>query len=593
MNNKVGLKARVQKVGSTLSGMVMPNIGAFIAWGIITALFIPSGWFPNSTFNQLVSPMLTYLLPLLIGFTGGSMIYDGHRGGVVGAIATIGVIAGADIPMFLGAMIMGPLGGYVIKKWDQIVQPKIRQGFEMLVNNFSAGILGGILALLGIVAIGPLVTGLSNVLQAGVNWIIAANLLPLANIFIEPAKILFLNNAINQGILTPLGVQQAADAGKSILFLLEPNPGPGIGVLLAFMFFGKGAAKASAPGAAIIQFFGGIHEIYFPYVLSKPALLLAVIAGGVSGTATFQLLHVGLKATPSPGSIFAILLMTPKGIGNFAGVLAGVFVAAVVSFIIASIILGRSKDDIDLAAAQAANKARKAESKGLAVAGEEAAAPVATGDFSNVKQVIFACEAGMGSSAMGASLLRNRVKEAGLDIPVTNLAIRNLKAGADTLVVTQNELAEMASTKAPDATRVAVENFLNSPKYDEIIDNLTAVKNGTYKTEAAAEVTPEPAFAAKAGVNWSVVKNIHFVNDGQHLGSTTMAAAELVTRVADVTVASTLLPDFADDATSLAVVTADVAAKLGDYKQAQVMTVNSIMSEQVWQEIAKGLKGEA
>lgn len=597
MNNKVGLKARVQKVGSTLSGMVMPNIGAFIAWGIITALFIPSGWFPNSTFNELVSPMLTYLLPLLIGFTGGSMIYDGHRGGVVGAIATVGVIAGADIPMFLGAMIMGPLGGYVIKKWDQIVQPKIRQGFEMLVNNFSAGILGGILALIGIVAIGPLVTGLSNVLQAGVNWIIAANLLPLANVFIEPAKILFLNNAINQGILTPLGVQQAADAGKSILFLLEPNPGPGIGVLLAFMFFGKGAAKASAPGAAIIQFFGGIHEIYFPYVLSKPALLLAVIAGGVSGTATFQLLHVGLKATASPGSIFAILLMTPKGIGNFVGVLTGILVAAVVSFVIAAIILGRSKDDIDLAAAQAANKARKAESKGLAVEGEEAA-PAVAGDFSNVKQVIFACEAGMGSSAMGASLLRNRVKEAGLDIPVTNLAIRNLKAGADTLVVTQNELAEMASTKAPDATRVAVENFLNSPKYDEIIDNLTAVKNGTYKTEAAAEAAPaapavEATPAAQDGVNWSAVKHIHFVNDGQHLGSTTMAAAELVTRVADVTVATTLLPDFADDAASLAVVTADVAAKLGDYKQAQVMTVDSIMSEQVWQEIAKGLKGEA
>lgn len=271
-NQNKDFRVKIQRFGSYLSGMIMPNIGAFIAWGIITALFIPTGWLPNKHLAELVGPMITYLLPLLIGYTGGKMVYDG-RGGVVGATATMGVIVGADIPMFLGAMIMGPLGGYLIKKVDQYLQPKVKQGFEMLVNNFSAGILGGILTIIAFKAIGPTVVGLNHVLASGVQAIVDAKLLPLANIFIEPAKVLFLNNAINHGILSPLGTEQASETGKSILFLLETNPGPGLGILLAFMFFGKGTAKQTSPGAAIIHFFGGIHEIYFPYILMKPLLI--------------------------------------------------------------------------------------------------------------------------------------------------------------------------------------------------------------------------------------------------------------------------------------------------------------------------------
>lgn len=276
-NNK-GFRVKIQRFGSHLSGMVMPNIGAFIAWGIITALFIPSGYFPNESFAQLVDPMIKYLLPLLIGYTGGKMVYD-VRGGVVGAIATMGVIVGSDIPMFLGAMIMGPLGGYLIKKVDDLFRGKVKAGFEMLVNNFSAGILGAIITLLALKFVGPLVEALSQMLSSGVEFIVDANLLPLASILIEPAKVLFLNNAINQGILGPIGVDQAKEVGKSILFLLEANPGPGLGVLLAYSIFGKGTSKQTAPGAAIIHFLGGIHEIYFPYILMKPAMLLAVIGG--------------------------------------------------------------------------------------------------------------------------------------------------------------------------------------------------------------------------------------------------------------------------------------------------------------------------
>ncbi|PTR46574.1 PTS mannitol transporter subunit IICB [Geobacillus thermodenitrificans] len=473
--NETGFRVKIQRFGSYLSGMIMPNIGAFIAWGLITALFIPTGWWPNETFAKLVGPMITYLLPLLIGYTGGKMIYD-VRGGVVGATATMGVIVGSEIPMFLGAMIMGPLGGYVMKKVDALFQGKVKQGFEMLVNNFSAGIIGTLLTLLAFKGIGPVVTAISKTLASGVEKIIDWHLLPLASIFIEPGKVLFLNNAINHGILSPLGVEQAAQTGKSILFLLETNPGPGLGILLAYCLFGKGMAKQSAPGAAIIHFLGGIHEIYFPYILMRPILMLAVIAGGVSGVFTFTVLHAGLVAVPSPGSIFALLAMTPKG--NYFSVLAGVFVATAVSFLVASICLKTAKqneEEEDLT--KAAEKMEQLKGKKSQVAAtlqqkdEAASAGVASAVPDRVKKIVFACDAGMGSSAMGASILRNKVQKAGLSIEVTNTAINQLPADAD-IVITHQNLTDRAKAKLPNAYHVSVENFLNSPKYDELIEQL-------------------------------------------------------------------------------------------------------------------------
>jgi mannitol PTS system EIICBA or EIICB component len=464
--NQSSLRVRIQRFGSYLSGMIMPNIGAFIAWGIITALFIPKGWLPNETFAKLVGPMITYLLPLLIGYTGGKMIYD-VRGGVVGATATMGVIVGSNIPMFLGAMIMGPLGGYLIKKFDQLIQGKVKQGFEMLVNNFSAGIIGGLLTLAAFKGVGPVVSGISKMLAAGVEKIVDLHLLPLANIFIEPGKVLFLNNAINHGILSPLGIEQAAKTGKSILFLLETNPGPGLGILLAYWLFGKGMAKQSAPGAVIIHFLGGIHEIYFPYILMRPILILAAMAGGVSGVFTFTIFDAGLVAVPSPGSIVALLAMTPKG--NYLGVLAGVFVAAAVSFFVASIFLKSAKNNEEEDLTRATEKMQQLKGKKSDVAAvlkkEEEAVPA------KVKKIVFACDAGMGSSAMGASILRNKVQKAGLDIEVTNTAINQLPADAD-IVITHKNLTDRAKEKLPNAFHVSVENFLSSPKYDELIEML-------------------------------------------------------------------------------------------------------------------------
>ena len=265
------MKNSVQRFGKFLSAMVMPNIGALIAFGFLAALFIDTGWIPNEGFNSLVSPMLTYLIPILIASTGGRMV-GGDRGRVVGAIAVIGAImSDTSITMLMAAMVMGPLAGFCIKKFDQLMEGRMPAGFEMLINNFSAGIIGMLLAMLGYIAIGPLMSAILAVLSAGVSILVEHGLLPLVSIFIEPAKVLFLNNAINHGIFTPLATEQAAEFGKSIMYMLEPNPGPGLGVLLAYMFFCKDkTTKDSAPGAVIIHLLGGIHEIYFPYILMNP-----------------------------------------------------------------------------------------------------------------------------------------------------------------------------------------------------------------------------------------------------------------------------------------------------------------------------------
>lgn len=450
-----GTKEGIQKFGRFLSGMVMPNIGAFIAWGLITALFIPTGWTPNEKLSALVGPMILYLLPLLIGYTGGKLV-AGTRGGVIGAVATMGVVVGVDIPMFIGAMIMGPVGGYVIKKFDEAIEGKVASGFEMLVNNFSAGIIGMILALVAYLGIGPVVLGLNNVLKSGVEIIVNAGLLPLSSLFIEPGKILFLNNAINHGVLGPLGVQEAKELGKSIFFLLETNPGPGLGILLAYWVFSKGMVKQSAPGAIIIHFLGGIHEIYFPYVLMNPILVLAVMAGGASGVLTFSIFGSGLVATPSPGSIFALLAMTPKG--GFIGVILGVIVSTAVSFLVASFFIKRKSDNMAEEELESARE-RVKELKGKKIK-------------QSVKKIVFACDAGMGSSAMGASTLRNKLEKAGINIEVVNSAIDQIPQDAD-IVISHNRLTQRAKSSAPNAEHISIENFIGSPVYDELVERLS------------------------------------------------------------------------------------------------------------------------
>ncbi|EFP60909.1 PTS mannitol transporter subunit IICBA [Erysipelotrichaceae bacterium AF15-26LB] len=453
------MKENVQRFGRFLSGMVMPNIAVFIAWGFITALFIPTGWLPNETLAQMVAPMQRFLLPTLIAYTGGKMVYD-VRGGVVGAAAAIGILAGTEDPMFIGAMIAGPLGGWLMKKVDRLFEGKIPAGFEMLVNNFSAGILGALLAVFGCLAIEPLCVGIKDVLVVCVDFLVKRSLLPLTSLFVEPAKILFLNNAINHGVFTPLGMDQVAEAGKSIFFLIEANPGPGLGLLLAYSFFGKGAAKSSAPSAVIIHFLGGIHEIYFPYVLMNPLTVLAVMAGGMSGVFINSVFNSGLVSAASPGSIIAILGMCAKD--SYIGVILSVVVAAAVSFIIASFILKFSNKNTDAAAleeASAAISSMKKEAKGTKPSG-------------TLSKIVFACDAGMGSSAMGATTLTKKLNAAGMNVTVEHFALDDVPKDTE-VIVTHKSLVERAKSRCPHAMIFPITNFMGGKEYDEIVAELT------------------------------------------------------------------------------------------------------------------------
>ena len=235
-----------------------------------------------------------------------------------------------------------------------------------------------------------------------------------------------MNNAINHGIFTPLATAQVLEHGKSILYMLEANPGPGLGVLLAYMFFCKDkTTKDSAPSAVIIHLFGGIHEIYFPYVLMNPMVIIAPIVGNIAAIFWFTITGAGLAGPASPGSIIAFMMMAPGS--DTLIVLTGVLIAAGVSFAIATPII-KMAGSKSLEDAQKEVATRKAQSKGET--------PSFTGlEKTNVKKIIFACDAGMGSSAMGATKFRNRIKAQRPEIVVKNTSVDNIPTDCDIAVV--------------------------------------------------------------------------------------------------------------------------------------------------------------
>jgi PTS system mannitol-specific IIC component len=523
------MKNKVQQFGKFLSGMVMPNIGALIAFGFLAAFFIDTGWFPNEGFNSIVGPMLSYLIPVLIAFTGGRMV-GGERGGVCGAIAVMGAImSNPDITMLMAAMVMGPLGGWCIKMFDKFMENRMPAGFEMLINNFSVGIIGMLLAMLGYVLVGPIMSAILAVLAAGVSMLIENALLPFISIFIEPAKVLFLNNAINHGIFTPLATEQAMEAGKSILYMLETNPGPGLGVLLSYMFFCKDkTTRQSAPGAVIIQLLGGIHEIYFPYILMNPIIIIAPILGNMAAIAFFSVTNAGLVGPASPGSIIAFLSMTPGS--DMWKSIVGVLIATAVSLLIATPFV-RRMGSRSLESAQAEVKARKAEAKGVAV--ETPAIEKKPGE---IKKIIFACDAGMGSSAMGATKFRNRVKDLRPDLIVKNTSVDNIPADCDIAVV-QTTLAERARKSAPQAEVITIGNFLTDPALDALFEKLTAkseeVSEGASDQESKADVqaeaeTKDESAASETASEDAQEKKQVIVAEGIKLGQASVSKEEAI-----------------------------------------------------------------
>lgn len=473
MTEKTSISQKLQKFGAFLAGMVIPNIGAFIGFGLITAFFLETGWTPNAKLAKLITPILNSLLPILIGHTGGKMT-GGDRGGVIGALVTMGAIVAVDgTPMFLAAMILGPVSGWCIKKFDQAVDGKIPSGFEMIVNNFSLGIIGAILCCIAMLVFGPVMETVTSVLTGGVNWIVDHNALPLSAIFVEPAKVLFLNNALDHGIFGPIGYEQVKTLDHSALFMLVPNPGAGLGLLLAYWFFGKGEMKEAAPGMILIHFFGGIHEVYFPYVLANPLTIIGMIGGGIVGTGTLTVLNAGTVATPSPGSIFSVLALSPKSC--MLGVILSVVLSCAVSFVLNAFFVKRmvSKggdtslgESVIPKEAMGNSGSTKNES---AAATNDSSLGVAGVDIKKIKKIVVACDAGMGSSAMSAAALKKKVKAADLPIEVINTAISKIPEDAD-LVITHVELTGTAKAAQPKKQHLSISNYLKAPEYDELVE---------------------------------------------------------------------------------------------------------------------------
>ncbi len=472
MSEKVSMRVKAQRFGGKLSAMVLPNLGAFMGWGILTALGI---WLSNDMLKGFITPVLTYLLPLLIGVSGGKMVY-GEKGAVIGAFTTMGVIIGADISMLLGAMIVAPLSAWILKKVDSVIEPYIPVGFELLIGNLTVAILGAIIAVMGCLWLAPAITSLSSFFSAGVSILEKNNLLPLTAIFIEPAKVLFLNNAIGQGILTPLGTTQLNEFGKSVLFLLESNPGPGLGILLAYCFFGKGNAKANAYGATVIHFIGGIHEIYFPFILMNPLTVLAAIAGGITGTFLFTLFGVGLVGVSSPGSIVTIMMMASAG--DQLLILISILASALVSFLVASVIVKYSKqndEDVNKNLKEAAKQMESLKGKKSRIS--SVFEDKSTLDYGSIKKIVYVCDAGLGSSAMGASVIAKKLKKVGIsDIKVEHTRVMDLPNNEADVIVTHISLKEIVKEKQPDVELISIEDYLNAPEYDELVNNIKVAR---------------------------------------------------------------------------------------------------------------------
>lgn len=475
MERKAGILDRIRKFGGHMSGMVMPNLGAFVGWGLLAALFIPTGWIPNEKLNEMVGPILNYLLPLLIGYTAGYNIH-GQRGGVIGAFTTMGVIVGSDITMFSGAMIMGPLSSWLLKKFDRAVEGKIKPGFEMLINNFSLGILGFALAILGYLIIGPVVNAIIAFLTAGINFLITRKLIPLLAVFMCPAQVLFLNNAVNHGIISPIAFAQAQEAGKSLMFLLDSNCGPLLGTLCSIAVFGKGKAKETAPMAMFIAGIAGIGEVYFPFVLANPIMIFATMGGLATSLFLLVVLGGGLVGMPSPGSLINIAIMTPKdaAMANVVAITAGFAVALLIgSFILKTVGSPEEEADLAVAGVNMGNKESRPKER------PSVRKPSIGGA---IRYIIVACDSGMGSSAMGASVLKNRLQKEGYkDITVKNSSASQIDPAAD-MIITLEGLIERARISVDNEGKefLAINNFLKEADYDQAMEVIEE-RNGKEK----------------------------------------------------------------------------------------------------------------
>lgn len=499
-------KLRIQKMGSFMAGMIMPSIGVLLAWGLWTAMFLYDfendvhlGWFNAPMLGRLVGPGITWLLPILIAFNGGKLIY-GLRGGMFATFVIVGTIVGTEwifetyiridvngvleapgAPnQFIGAMVLGPVSALFLKYIEKPYIEKINKSYDMLVKNFGMGIYGIIFCAIAFFGWGWIMWGITwtmmQVIQLfGDNrW--AA---PLIGIITEPIKVSFLNNALNHGVMGPIGfnqVQAQIDAGienaRSIFFLFDPNPGPGLGLLLAYIIWTKGENRANAAGSSLIHTIGGIHEVYFVFILAKPKMVLSTMTGVVAAQFIASYFGGGTIATPSPGSIISMIALSPGTQAILINLLSfAVGVGA--AFGIATILLLTDKKRN----AVGESSSFTISDEGISFSNDESSATEESSFIGDtIKSIVVACEAGMGSSAMASGIIKKWVKKNNLDISVTNIAVKDLDNSFD-VVVTMKNFEEFAKQKAPNAFVYPVDKFIGVGVYDKLFEKILPKKS--------------------------------------------------------------------------------------------------------------------
>lgn len=474
------MRNAIHKFGKFYSNIMINMIGIFIFVGILSVIFGDYGWAPNENIYAISQFVYSYVIPALIAYAAGNhmgQIYEkrpdvpktgiNHAGGAIAVMAAAGIMIADKNCAILGAMILGPVCGLL---WKHVLEPLTRkavQGMEMLTRNLVAAIVGAAFSITAYYVLTPVLSAVTHVIMMGVDWLIAHKLICLTSVLIEPAKVFFLNNSIHHGILLPLAMQQAEQSGSSMLFLLETNPGPGLGVLLALWLSNRKKRKEYA-AYMFVECIGGIHEIYFPEVLANLWLLLALIPGGMAGILCMSVFHVASAGLVSPGSILTLLFMSGH---HVLGTLFAVAISTAVSCAIAFFILKRQGKWYTEAAISAQEEKEETVQEKKEEAVQEKRQVLEKELMQEIK-IGFICDAGVGSSAMGAALFRRKLKEEGMNgITAEAYAVDQIPEDL-TIGVCQRAFLEILQKESNLSNIVTMESLLNQTEHLALIEKL-------------------------------------------------------------------------------------------------------------------------
>lgn len=459
MNESNNLKRLLSKGVKFYSSIIAANLPLFIMLGFISLAFSNSGLFPNEKMALVSQSCYSYLLPTILAYYAGKKI-GGDSGAFTGAVCGLSISIFSAYTSFIASIFMGTLCGVLCRFLKEKIKFDKFTGFEMISKNIFFGAVGVITVSLTYFVFAPIFSYIDLFFANLIEYLTDVKTLPITTSIIETLKVFSLNNSINHGFLIPAGVENATKFGKSVFFLLETNPGPGLGILLALYILNKDRRKYFA-SCMTVQAIGGIHEIYFPIILSNLKLLIALILGAISGNLVFYLLHAGARGAISPGSIITIFLMCSPS--DWLAILLGIATSAVVSCISACLIL-----EFD------AHKSKEIESDdNTSERIETTSEPLFNlPDFGYVEDIVFVCDAGIGSSVMAASMFKKMLIENGLGgISVSSSPVDEIPEDADLLIC-----QKIISTKARDyneyATIIEVENFMDSNMYKAIIEKI-------------------------------------------------------------------------------------------------------------------------